>query len=561
MYWNGRLIGTVGQMPPDPEWGLRTPPHTFGLGQVRSGVLAFRIWEAPFQFASPGIGGRLGPAPIVGSGDAVSAALGEIDHEWLRGRQFYFDLNLLYGLLGILGFLAWMRNRRQKLLPWVSLFAVTQPLHVLLLNAHMPIYFTFAMGFDRVIEAIEALSLWFMLLYLLELDGNAKLRRWTRILAVIAITGGLVDWFAISRNWSSPHVELYQIADGVSALLLKLLESFPVVLIWFAIGKRLRLASWLVAISASVYVMIGVIATASLQGERFTHWTTVYYIMRHHLFTLNGNYWDGANIAAIVLLISIVFAVDSYSADQSKRQGMLEQEFKNAGEVQRVLVPETPPTVPGFTLTSAYRPAQEVGGDFFQIIPLDDKTTLIVLGDVSGKGLRAAMAVSLIVGVVRMVAESTASPAEILAGLNRRLFGRMQGGFATCLVMRLEDGGGCTVASAGHPAPFVSGDELALPGALPQGITPAVEYEEMTFSLRPGDHVSLYTDGLLEARSQAGEVYGFDRLKPLFRSRPSADAAAEAAVRFGQDDDITVLTLSCLGAAEETPIQQLAFSH
>ena len=117
VYWNGRLIGTVGQMPPDPEWGLRTPPHTFGLGQVRSGVLAFRIWEAPFQFASPGIGGRLGPAPIVGSGDAVSAALGEIDHEWLRGRQFYFDLNLLYGLLGILGFLAWMRNRRQKLLP------------------------------------------------------------------------------------------------------------------------------------------------------------------------------------------------------------------------------------------------------------------------------------------------------------------------------------------------------------------------------------------------------------------------------------------------------------
>jgi phosphoserine phosphatase RsbU/P len=100
-----------------------------------------------------------------------------------------------------------------------------------------------------------------------------------------------------------------------------------------------------------------------------------------------------------------------------------------------------------------------------------------------------------------------------------------------------------------------------LPGALPLGITPAVEYEEMTFSLRPGDHVSLYTDGLLEARNQAGEVYGFDRLKPLFRSRPSADAAAEAAVRFGQDDDITVLTLSCLGAAEETPIQQLAFSH
>ena len=376
VYWNGRLIGKVGQMPPDPVWGWRTPPHSFGMGAERSGVLAIRMWLAPFQFISSGLVGGLGPAPQVGNGDAVSAVLGKIDHEWLRDRQYYFDLNLLYGLLGILGFLAWMRNRAQKLLPWVSLFAVTQPLHVLLFNAHLPIPYTFAVGFDHVVEALEDLSLWLMLLYLLELDGNAKLRRWTRILATIAITGGLVDWIAISRNWSSPNVELYQITDGVSALLVKLLESFPVVLILFALGKRLRPANWLVAITASVYVMISVIATAVLQGQRFTHWSTVYYMMRHRVFTVHGNYFDWANIAATLLLISMVFAVDSYSADQSKRQGMLEQEFQNAREVQRVLVPETPPTVPGFTLTSAYRPAQEVGGDFFQIIPLDGGSTL-----------------------------------------------------------------------------------------------------------------------------------------------------------------------------------------
>ena len=90
-------------------------------------------------------------------------------------------------------------------------------------------------------------------------------------------------------------------------------------------------------------------------------------------------------------------------------------------------MPETLPTLPGFTLTSAYRPAQEVGGDFFQIIPLEGGSALIILGDVSGKGHKAAMAVSLIVGAARMVAEFTRSPAEILSGLNRRLYGRLQG--------------------------------------------------------------------------------------------------------------------------------------
>ena len=542
VYWNGRLIGKVGEMPPNPEWGLRTPPHSFGMGAERSGVLAIRMWLAPPQFTSLGIGGGLGPAPVLGSGEAVSAALGKIDHEWLRDRQYYFDLNLLYGLLGILGFLAWMRNRTQELLPWVSLFAVTQPIHVLLFNSHMPIHFTFAWGFDHVVAALEDVSLWLMLLYLLELDGNLKLRRWTRILATVALAGGIVDWIAVNQNWSSPHVGLYQVADGASALLVKLLETFPVVLILFAIGKRLRLASWLVAISASVYAMISVIATASLQGERFTHWTALYYAMRYRVFTVNGNYFDWANIAAFVLLISIIFAVDSYSADQSKRQGVLEQEFKNAREVQRVLVPETPPAVPGFTLTSAYRPAQEVGGDFFQIIPLDNTTTLIVLGDVSGKGLRAAMAVSLIVGVVRMVAEANSSPAEILASLNRRLFVRLQGGFATCLVMRLDHGGRCAIASAGHPTPLLNGRELTVPGALPLGILAETSYAESDFTLAPGDYLALYTDGLLEARSAGGEIYGFERLESLFARKPGAVEAAEAAVRFGQEDDITVLT-------------------
>jgi serine phosphatase RsbU (regulator of sigma subunit) len=119
----------------------------------------------------------------------------------------------------------------------------------------------------------------------------------------------------------------------------------------------------------------------------------------------------------------------------------------------------------------------------------------------------------------------------------------MQGGFATCVAIRLAPDGKCTVASAGQTAPFLNGLEVDIPGAIPLGIMPSVSYEEATLQLNADDHLVLYTDGLLEARNSAGELYSFDRLQALFASRPTAEEATKAAVSFGQDDDITVLTL------------------
>jgi serine phosphatase RsbU (regulator of sigma subunit) len=172
-----------------------------------------------------------------------------------------------------------------------------------------------------------------------------------------------------------------------------------------------------------------------------------------------------------------------------------------------------------------------------------------VLGDVSGKGLRAAMAVSLIVGALRTLAETTSRPAEILAGLSRRLHGRLQGGFSTCVALRLDPYGACTLASAGHPAPYFNDKEIDLPGALPLGIDPAIAYEEATVHFNPGDRCALYTDGLLEARAPSGEIFSFERLQTLFASGADAAQASEAAVAFGQDDDITVVTLTRLANA------------
>ena len=257
------------------------------------------------------------------------------------------------------------------------------------------------------------------------------------------------------------------------------------------------------------------------------------------------------------MFVSIVYAVIHYTIEGRRRQVSMERELQNARELQQVLVPETLPTLDGFSLTSAYHPAQEVGGDFFQIIPLEKGSTLIVLGDVSGKGLRAAMAVSLIVGAVRMVAETTSSPGEVLEALNRRLVGRLQGGFATAIALRLDSDGTCTMATAGHPAPYLNDEELSFPGTLPLGVGTATIYEEIRLHLSELDQLALYTDGLLEARSKTGELYSFDRLKTLFSSRPTAAQAAEAAVNFGQDDDITVLTLTRLKSGEGSTVVQV----
>jgi serine phosphatase RsbU (regulator of sigma subunit) len=192
-----------------------------------------------------------------------------------------------------------------------------------------------------------------------------------------------------------------------------------------------------------------------------------------------------------------------------------------------------------------------VGGDFFQIIPNPDDSAFVAIGDVSGKGLRAAMAVSLIVGALRTLAEVSTDPAQVLAGLNRRLNGRLGGGFATCLVALLQPDGRCVIANAGHLPPFLNHEEIALPPVLPLGLVSDGSYENVSFSMALGVRLTLYTDGLLEARNAARELFGFDRVRHLIATNPDALAASEAAVAFGQDDDITVLTVTRVAAGVE----------
>jgi serine phosphatase RsbU (regulator of sigma subunit) len=181
------------------------------------------------------------------------------------------------------------------------------------------------------------------------------------------------------------------------------------------------------------------------------------------------------------------------------------------------------------------------------VLPIPNSgDAFIVVGDVSGKGLKAAMTVSLIVGTLRAYAESYTSPAQLLAGMNRRLHGRTAG-FATCLALKITSAGEVTIANAGHPNPYLDGVEIQTDSNLPLGITLDVEYTETRLHIDAGQAFTLVTDGVVEATSAATkELFGFDRTQAI--STQAANAIAEAARAFGvgapQADDITVLTVA-----------------
>lgn len=558
VYWNGLLVGKNGKVPPGPDWYVSQPSQTYGLGHIEDGVLAVRVWKAPLASNDPGEIGGFEAMPQMGGPEAIAALKSQLDYKWLRSNQFTFGLQSLYALVAFLSLLAWIRDRKQLLLLCMAGYTLMQPLGLFLGGLRIQFPFSITVGLLQPVLMIQDVSLWFLLLLLLKLEDHQRLVRLMRVWVIVFCTAFLLDGLTTAL-WGTRWSSQLQVADAVLTVIFTPLETLPILLAIMAIRERRRLdsARWMVAISAFIAEMIFVMRNAATQFERFTHWTLADKL-NAPLFVVNGNALNPRALANTLLLLAVVYAVYRFSIDHRRQQAALEQEFKNALEIQQVLIPETLPKVPGFTVTSAYRPAQQVGGDFFQIIPLEGGSTLVVLGDVSGKGLKAAMAVSLIVGAMRALADDYPTPGQLLTQLNRRLFGRLQGGFATCLVLLLRPDSVCVVASAGHPAPFLNKDEVEVPGALPLGVELNNTYSECEVTTRPGDHMALYTDGLLEARNRTGELYGFDRLETLFSRPTNAAAATEAAVNFGQDDDITVLTLTRLAVGEEAMAVHLA---
>ncbi len=557
VYWNGKLVGSYGKFPPHAYWYYSVFPRSFPINGDTGGVLAIRVWKAPLDIFSLAESGGIYAVPSLGDPDSIELNQKAIVWDEVQQDLFDYSLVLLRTFVAILCVVLWTRSRKEQLFLWVGVFTVTPVGLGILQNLFfIPISYELARCINQPLYVLSNVSLWFLLVWLLRLNEDPRTLQWTEVLARTTVIIGILDGL-VALFWGEATLWM-QWADAILCSCILLSELFPFVLIALALRRRLDASRWAVALTAFLLQLIRTIADSSALGQRFTHWTLYSNLIDNRSFQIQGVVFGPEKLTSLALFAAILYAVYRYVLETQARRTALEQEIQSAKEIQQMLIPETLPSLEGYAVTSAYTPAQEVGGDFFQSLSTPAGSTIVALGDVSGKGLKAAMNVSMIVGVMRAEAATSVSPERIMSALNQCLVGRMQGGFATTIVCRLDMDGTVTFANAGHLPPYLNGKELTLEPSLPLGLLSQAEFSEVSVRLNPGDQLSLYTDGLLEARSKNGELYGFERMNTLFSARPSAQEASEAAVAFGQEDDITVLTLTRLAAGEESTTELVA---
>jgi hypothetical protein len=554
LFWNGARIGQQGTPPQHAVWYLEHR-QSFALPVpekgVTDGVLAIRVWTAKLVSYSPETTGGLTRPPVLGNPVSIAQRVEAEDFTAIRKSFYRRIMNIIFAIIGVVVLLTWIRNRKNWLLLWFGLWALARGTTFLtrLPTVSYSLPYPILHCALQVGYSIVDCTLMLIMLYLFQLHDDSRLRRWTSLAIAFNLVASSIDGL-LALFWAHAGLAA-QWVDALLAAVTVISRMYVFALVYQGIKRKLNPEVKLVAVVCFFHYVLGILRIETFQGIRFTHWRVGPW------FDLTGFQFAGTSINTrevfdTLLLLTLTYALVRYAVRDHEKQTEVENELKSAREVQRVMIPEVIPKVPGYAIHGAYHPAREVGGDFFQIISLESASTLVILGDVSGKGLKAAMNVALIIGTVRTLAEFESDPADILAGLNRRLVGRMQGGFTTALLLKLDGFGHCTLANAGHLPPFLNGSELKLNESLPLGIVAEAEFANQYFTLRKGDCLTLYTDGVPEARCKKGELYGFERTRALLSKNFSAESVAQAARNFGQDDDITVLTIESIPINESS---------
>jgi serine phosphatase RsbU (regulator of sigma subunit) len=248
---------------------------------------------------------------------------------------------------------------------------------------------------------------------------------------------------------------------------------------------------------------------------------------------------------------------------EARNRERIEQELKVAQLIQQQFLPKAVPDLPSWHVAAFYRPARTVGGDFYDFIALPDGRVMLVVGDVTDKGVPAALVMASTHALLRGAAPRLISPGEVLAHVNDLLCVDIPAHmFVTCLVLVLDPATGrLDFANAGHDVPYVrtAGGvaELRARG-MPLGLMPGAEYEEKTFQMEPGDCALLHSDGLAEAHGPGREMFGFPRVAALVGKGESGEGLIDACLTelaaftgegHEQEDDITLVTLQRTSSA------------
>jgi sigma-B regulation protein RsbU (phosphoserine phosphatase) len=537
VFANGRKIGGFGRMPPDGSLRFNQT-HLYHLGPVPTGAtfqLAIRVWHHPIFATYLGGGPRYSGA-LLGDEARLDHQFRLLEAERLTRVVSFFAIGILDAVISITVFGLYFFRRSEREYLWFAILLLTSALQVARVITDFVLNLPLGLG-DFLAELFGAVGIAASLFFFSRVLEAKRSLLWRAVLLL-----ALLDPLNVA-------LYLFRLTSPATCTILRILFDLPIEI--YIVSLLLRRA-----VTGNRNARLLFVPTILLYGTGILGGLILvsFQLGWQPRILVSINQWNVVEtpfpvpLQAFVQLIFIVallaFLIRRFALSRAQEE-RYSADLEAARTLQQVLIPETLPGIPNLEISTAYHPAQEVGGDFYQILPLPvthpnaQPDTLIVLGDVAGKGLPAAMTVSLLVGAIRTLVETTASPAEILAGLNRRLVGRGSG-FTTCLTIRISPSGSLILANAGHLAPYRNGEELSSPPALPLGLDPKAAFSEQSFQLVGGDHLTLLTDGVPEATCR-GELFGFERTSSI--SNSSAAIIAETALRFGQADDITVLTI------------------
>ncbi len=549
-YVNGIESGHTRGMTDSPSQ-YQSPPFVVLLSPSSSGptVIAIRTWAGPATPIGHGLLGKVELSTSVEIADRLSMAIGR---QWNESVTSELGVTFLFFCVAVLGAFLYLAQRHHPEYLWLALLCVSVAAgggaDAAFGLAVMPlsVYVVFTVFTGRIFMAIT-------LEFILHFTGS-KSRRFVRVVQSVAIATALF-YFA--------HLTLiYQ----VISVTIEVLFCSTVCVLLFNAWRRGRreagvmlLPFFLAATADSADTVLKFLAARHWLPERFGS----------HRFYLGPIEFGTGTVAYAAFLGSLIAVILYRFVRISQEEQRSTAEIAAARSVQALLIPTQLPSNRNFVLESAYLPVNGVGGDFFQVLPLKDDSLLLVVGDVSGKGLQAAMNSSTLVGALRN--ELAHDPATVLTHLNHVLIGAVSSPgtavkeldcapcFATCLCARIYPDGTTTIANAGHLSPYRDGRELALTPSLPLGVIAEAEYEQTTFHLNRGDRLVFLSDGVVEATNAEGELFGFERTQQV--SNESARYIAQTAQRFGQTDDITVVSLYLSSKTAQPSKEEVAYSR
>ena len=534
IFANGKLVGQFGGIPPHGRYVIGFdqifPIPTASSPAGHPIVIAIRVWTMDWLAR---FGGGPVAAPTIGELDALKTLKTQNDWErfWaITAGNVLMLANLVAAFAGF--FLFWMRPADREFL-WFGLYELLTGVQHLCTD--WAVFYPSDWKTLWPLDDFLAASSWlFFLVFVFKiLNGRRNWLFWaavgTEVATLMGTTASLAQWISWGQfriGWAVVLLPYFVCILGL--LYRRARQGVP--------DAQLMLVP--VAICYVGWFATLVLSILNAYGHTW--------VVRDFGWLFELSRWpfpfSFQEVADMLMLLAVLAVLPLRFARSRRDEERLAAELESARTVQQVLIPTEIPTVAGFNIQCVYIPAGHVGGDFFQIIPIASGGLLIAIGDVSGKGMPAAMTVSLLVGTLRTLAHFTQSPSEILDAMNRRMLARSQGGFTTCLVLRVAPDCSLTVANAGHLAPYLQGTELEVINGLPLGLAEESVYAETVFTLPEDAQLTLVTDGVVEARTRTGELLGFERTANL-STRP-AESIAHTAQDFGQEDDITVLTLS-----------------